>query len=110
MMNKNKQLLCRKGHHLGEINWNGDDVPQIMVYREAVKDGDELPVEMLGPFLGQAELPCSICKSVRVWGVSITVAIYLIEAMPANMLFDFWQELLKKAKMPEKVDDGTNSV
>ena len=105
-MNKVKPLFCSNGHHVGEIHWNGNDVPQIMVYREAVKAGDELPSEMIGPVLGQAKLPCSICKDVRVWGVSIPVAIYLIETMPANMLFDFWQELLEKAKVQDVKVDG----
>jgi hypothetical protein len=101
-MNKVKPLLCKSHHCLGEIHWNGNDVPEIFIYREAVNAGDELPSEMIGPVLGQAELPCSICEDVRVWGVSIPVAIYLIESMPANMLFDFWQKLLMRAKVHAK--------
>ena len=101
-MNKVKPLFCSNQHRVGEIRWNGDDVPQIMVYREAIKEGDESPVDMLGPFLGESKLSCSICKDVRVWHVSIPAAVYLVETMPANMLFDFWQELLKRAKKLEK--------
>lgn len=99
-MNKARPLLCKEGHRVGEIRWNGDDVPQIMVYRAAVLPGVDVADDaMLGPFLGQARLQCDICGEVRVWGVSIPVAIYLIEAMPAEMVFDFWQELLKRAKV-----------
>lgn len=103
-MSKGKILLCENSHQVGEIRWNGDDVPQIMIYRKAVEPGVEVAdEEMLGPVLGQARVPCSICGKTRVWGVSIPVAIYLIESMPNNMLFDFWQELLKRVKTPVKV-------
>ena len=100
-----KPLLCDEKHRVGEIRWNGDDVPQIMIYRNAV-DGDSVVTEdeMIGPVIGQAEFKCSICKQKRIWGVSIETALYLIDTMPFNMRFDFWGKLMNRAKAAEVRD------
>jgi hypothetical protein len=104
-MDKVKPLVCKNKHRVGEIRWNGDDVPLIMIYREAV-DGETVVLEnaMIGPVIGQAEFVCSICKQKRVWGVSIETALYLIDTMPFAMRFDFWGKLMHRAKVAEVRD------
>lgn len=100
MKKKVEPFLCEQGHVLGEIRWNGQRVPQLMVYREAIPADGVVPLDMLGPVTGQVAVPCSICHKMRFWGISIPVAIYLIESMPVDMVFNFWKELLERAKRP----------
>lgn len=101
-MNKVKPLFCSNKHHVGEIHWNGDDVPQIMIYRQAIDCESAVPEnEMIGPVIGQARIKCSLCQEERVWGVSIEVALYLIDTMSLAMRFDFWGKLMRRAKERE---------
>ena len=45
-----KQWSCRKGHILGFVRWDGNDVPQLMVLREAL----DMQVERLEEVGGKA--------------------------------------------------------
>lgn len=103
---KMQPLLCKNGHRLGDIYWNGKKVPQLMIYREAVEAAAECPADVLGPVTGEMNIPCSICQEVRVWGVNMHVVLYLTESMPDKMLFEFWQELLARAKTEKQVEKG----
>lgn len=103
---KMQPLLCKNGHRLGDICWNGKKVPQLMIYREAVEAAAECPADVLGPVTGEMNIPCSICNEIRYWGISTPVAIHLIESMPAQMLFEFWEELLRQAKEKKRVEVG----
>lgn len=99
MKKKAELLRCKKNHIVGEVRWNGQRVPQVMVYRHAICEGESAPHNPLGPVTGQMNIPCSICGETRFWGISIPAAIYLVENMPGKMVFDFWQELLRRAKV-----------
>lgn len=99
----NKQWRCKQDHILGLIMQNGADAPQLMIYRHAIDAGADHPAEvevMLGPVTGMAPVQCDICGDVRVWQVSVASMIYLVEAMPTNLLFEFWRKLLERAKTP----------
>lgn len=103
MRKKAERLLCKNGHIVGEVCWNGERVPQVMVYRHAIHQSETAPLNPLGPVTGQMNIPCSICGETRFWGISIPAAIYLVENMPGKMFFDFWQALLKRAKVEKPI-------
>ena len=67
-----KAFNCKHGHTLGRIRWNGDGVPQLMVYRHAVSMEAERPaeVDVMGPLVGEMPVQCDLCGDVRVWAAS----------------------------------------
>lgn len=98
----NKQWRCKQDHILGLIMQNGADAPQLMIYRHAIDAGADHPAEvevMLGPVTGMAPVQCDICGDVRVWQVSVSSLLYLVESMPTHLLFEFWRRLLERAKI-----------
>lgn len=102
-MNSGKQWLCKHGHVLGLISSNGAGVPQLMVYRHALDMAADVPAEvdvMIGPVMGQMPVRCDVdgCDDVQVWKVSVPVMLYLVEGMPTQLLFEFWNKLLERAK------------
>jgi len=66
-----KQWLCKEGHVLGTIQWNGNGVPYLMLYRHAVDMDAEEPeaVDVIGPLMGQMPICCDVegCGDVRWW-------------------------------------------
>ncbi len=99
----NKQWRCRNGHTLGLVMANGADAPQLMIYRHAIDAGAEHPAEvdvMIGPVTGMMLVQCDLCGDVRVWQISVASLLYLVEAMPTHLLFEFWRRLLEREKMP----------
>ena len=55
-----KQWRCRNGHILGMIRWNGNAVPQLMLFRHALDMDSEHPadVDVIGPLVGQVPVRC----------------------------------------------------
>ena len=70
-----KQWLCRNGHVLGLIQWNGSKVPYLALYRHAVDTQAERPVEVdvIGPVMGRLPVRCDVegCGGVGFWDVSV---------------------------------------
>src|SRR3972149_314212 len=73
MEKKMKQWCCKNKHILGFIRWNGNELPQLMVLRDALDMGAEHPheVDLLGPLDGQMPVRCSICDDVQFWEISV---------------------------------------
>lgn len=63
---------CGNGHILGVIRWNGAGVPTLLLYRQAVDQGEDIPeeVDVLGPLIGRMPVRCSVCGDVRLWDIS----------------------------------------
>lgn len=100
-MNVVKLWRCKAGHGLGLVVRNGGDVPQLMVFREAIDAGAERPAEvdvMMGPVTGTMVVRCSVCEDVQVWRVSVEALLHLVEELPIEQVFDFWRRLLEKAR------------
>jgi hypothetical protein len=76
-----KPWQCKNKHTLGMIRWNGNDVPQLMLYRHAVDLNAEQPAEvdlMIGPLVGRMPVCCDICGEVNVWEASVDALAELI--------------------------------
>lgn len=100
-MKQIRQWRCGRNHILGMVVENGNGVPQLMVLRHAIDDMAEMPAEvdvMIGPVTGAMQVQCEICGEVMPWKVSVESMLYLVENMPANLLFEFWKRLLERAK------------
>ena len=68
-----KKWLCKNGHVLGAIQWNGSQVPQLSLYRHAIDLQAENPeaVDVIGPLMGQMPVRCDVCDEVRFWDLSV---------------------------------------
>ena len=64
-----KQWLCKSGHVLGTVQWNGNKTAYLLLYRHAIDLKAENPesVEVIGPVLGQMPVRCDLCDDVRTW-------------------------------------------
>jgi hypothetical protein len=104
-----RPLFCKEHHRLGEVRLFEDEIPQIMIYRQAVKAGEALPLgsEMIGPITGEINVTCSICQNSRILEVSIEVTLYFIENMPFSMRKEFWGRLMNRAKALTEARDVT---
>lgn len=75
-----KQWKCKNDHILGMIRWNGNAVPQLMLFRHAIDMNAEHPadVDVIGPLIGRVPVRCELCDEVRLWEVSVDVLADLI--------------------------------
>lgn len=66
-----KQWRCKNGHGLGSIQWNGNKVAYLALYRHAIDEKAEKPepVDVIGPLMGQMPVSCDVdgCGDVQVW-------------------------------------------
>jgi len=64
-----KEWLCKNGHVLGAIQWNGNKLPYLVLYRHAIDMGADIPqeVDVIGPVIGQMPVRCDLCDAVRTW-------------------------------------------
>ncbi len=83
-----KQWLCKRGHVLGFIA--GGDVPRLELLRHAIDLTAEepAPVDVLGALTGRMPVSCDVpgCDDVRLWEVSSTAALDLVERVGAARL------------------------
>lgn len=93
-----KKWLCKCGAALGAIVWNGDGVPQLLIYRHAVDMNEENPaeVEVLGPLTGRMPVQCDACGEVSVWSASAKAILGLLDGMNEKQLTEFVEEFLEK--------------
>lgn len=64
-----KAWKCANGHTLGQVMRNGQGVRQLIIYRQAIDEGetDEAP-EVMATIEGDVlDVRCSICGGVRTW-------------------------------------------
>jgi hypothetical protein len=93
-----KQWQCKNKHALGMIRVNGNDVPQLMLYRHAVDLTADQPAQvdvMIGPLVGQMPVQCDICGDVKVWGVSVDALADLIRGLRHEQMVQLQARLLK---------------
>jgi len=79
-----KPFLCKnKKDRLGMIAWNGDGVPQLILYRHAVNLEAEHPaeVDVIGPLEGRMPVRCDLCDEVKLWEVSVEVLLAMVDRL-----------------------------
>lgn len=86
-----KAFICKHGHTLGLIRWNGDGVAQLMIYRHAVDLGAEHPagVDVMGPLVGQMPVQCDLCGDVQVWRAGSAAVGWLAQRLTGEDLGRF---------------------
>ena len=104
MSDEMKQWRCKQGHILGFIEWDGNDLPHLLVLREALdmEAADPREVEAMGPLDGRMPIPCSICGDVKVWEVSAPTLVTLFRRLKKEQMLDFSRLMLE---MSEKMID-----
>ena len=99
-----KAFLCRdKKHRLGMIGWNGDGIPQLMLYRHAVNLDAEHPaeVDVIGPLEGRMPVRCDLCDEVKLWDVSVEVLLAMIGRLDDKRFEQFIERLHRQtSKVP----------
>ncbi|MEW6650913.1 MAG: hypothetical protein AB1453_12085 [Chloroflexota bacterium] len=67
MSDQIKAWKCPKGHAMGQVMRNGSGVRVLLLYRQALPDG-EGEVDVMAVVEGYAaDVRCSLCGSVRTW-------------------------------------------
>lgn len=93
-----KPWICKCGAGLGLISWNGDGVPELLLYRHAVDLKAENPaeVEVLGPLMGKMPVQCDVCGNVQIWWPSAQVMLALLDMLNVEQLRQFVEAFLGK--------------
>jgi hypothetical protein len=94
---KIKAWMCKNDHILGYIQWNGKDIPQLMVLREPIDITADRPdeVDLLGPLDGNMPVRCKVCDDVKIWKVSVSSLLALFMQLDDAEIFEFSQRLLE---------------
>jgi len=101
-----KQWRCKNNHILGMIRWNGNDVPQLMLFRHALDMDSEHPadVDVIGPLVGQVQVRCELCDEVKPWGIGVDALADLIRGLKREQLEQLQARLMKgRVKKATKV-------
>jgi hypothetical protein len=100
-----KPWQCKNKHILGIIRLNGNQTPQLMLYRHAVDSSSDHPAEvdlMIGPLVGRMPVRCDICDEVSVWDVSVDALVELIGGLPQKQLHQLGARLSKEQVKPAR--------
>jgi len=63
-----KQWKCSHGHVLGIVMRNGSRIRQLTLFRQAIREGDMVDVDVIAVIEGYvADVRCSVCGRVRTW-------------------------------------------
>lgn len=95
-MNEMKPFLCKdKKHRLGMIRWNGDGIPQLILYRRAVDLDADHPaeVDVIGTLSGSMSVRCDICNEVKPWKVSMEVLLAMADDLGSARMAEFAERL-----------------
>jgi hypothetical protein len=78
-----KQWQCKNKHALGMIRLNGNQTPQLMLYRHAVDLTADQPaeVDVVGPLVGKMPVRCDICGDVLPWEITVDALEELIRGL-----------------------------
>lgn len=72
-----RQWRCENGHILGTIEFNGNKIPYLALFRHAIDENADIPeaVDVIGPVMGQMPVTCDVdgCGDVRVWKIKPAV-------------------------------------
>ena len=66
MMERLREWVCENGHVLGMAGRDGRGVSVLLLYREAVSDGNGVG-EVMAVVEGATDVRCSICGRTRSW-------------------------------------------
>ena len=93
-----KLWTCKAGHILGMIQWNGASVPQLLLFRNGVDHGADMPeeVDVLGPVIGWMPVRCDLCGEICLWDIQAKTFAWLSERLGQRRLDEF---LIKIGKM-----------
>lgn len=96
-----KPWQCRNNHTLGMIFSDGNGVPLLMLYREAVdlQADDPEQVKVMGPLWGSMPVTCSECGDVVPWEISMeTLArmLYNLSQSQVNLLERHYARLKRR--------------
>lgn len=98
-MDKVKQWLCVNKHVLGMISWNGNDSPQLMLYRHAVDLSAEKPAEVdliVGEVIGRVPVRCDICDDVKLWDVSVDAMVELVLSLTDEQVVQLQARVMRR--------------
>lgn len=92
-----KQWRCKNDHILGMIRWNGDRVPQLMLFRHALDMNSDHPadVDVIGPLVGRIPVRCELCDEVSLWEVSVDALAGMIRGLRADQKEQLQVRLLR---------------
>ena len=77
-----KVWKCQNGHVLGQVMRNGDGVRQLMLFRQAIRAGDMVDVDVMAMIEGYvADVRCSVCGRVRTWVPGEEALLRLMESI-----------------------------
>ena len=78
-----KQWRCKNDHILGMIRWNGNQVPQLMLFRHALDMNSDHPadVDVIGPLVGRIPVRCELCDEVSLWEASVDALAEIIRGL-----------------------------
>jgi len=99
-MAKTKPFLCKnETHKLGMIVWNGDGIPQLLLYRHAVDADADHPadVDVIGPLTGRMPVKCDVCDEVRLWDVRVDALVQMYEWLNESQQAEVQRRLAKAA-------------
>ena len=118
-MSNMRQWRCKNHHVLGLVSWNGDGVPQLMLYRHAVDMQNEHPeqVDVIGAVQGRIPVRCDVpgCDEVELWEVSERVLVELLALLHVQkrdmVLERFRDEIQSPApSLSERGNDAKDGV
>lgn len=69
-MNKTevKRWRCPNGHVLGQVYRNGSGIRRLMLYRQALEEGEPGDVDVIAVVEGDVmDVTCSVCGAMRTW-------------------------------------------
>ena len=77
-----KPWKCQYGHVLGQVMRNGNGVRQLMLFRQAIREGDMVDVDVMAMIEGYvADVRCSVCGRVRTWVPGEEALLRLMESI-----------------------------
>lgn len=94
---KQKQWRCGSGEHVvGLVVWNGNDVPQLELFRHAVLPECLEEGRIVSHITGRAPVHCDLCESVRLWDVTPKALVEIFKHLDAGQVFEFSKMLLEE--------------
>lgn len=93
---KSKQWRCGSGEHVvGLVVWNGNDVPQLDLFRHAVLPQFPEEGQVMAHLTGRAPVDCDLCGSTRLWDITPEALVEIFRHLDAGQVFEFSKKLLE---------------
>lgn len=89
MSNKHELIAwrCPNGHTMGQVTRNGSGIRRLLLYREALEEGEGAgEVDVIAVVEGNVlDVTCSICGEVRTWAAGQEVIRRMIRQAEKNL-------------------------